>query len=120
MDKTLLLVDDEANILKALQRIFSPFGYQVQTADSGERGLEILRQGKVDLVISDMRMPGMNGHEFLKQVRAISPTTMRAILSGFAEGRDVIGCLRDGSARMYILKPWDNELLVREVEKPVF
>lgn len=117
MSKTLLLVDDEANILKALQRIFSPLGYQVFTADNGARGLEILAQEKVDLVISDMRMPGMNGHEFLKQVRALRPTTMRAILSGFAEGKDVIGCLRDGSARMYILKPWDNELLIREVEK---
>ena len=117
LNKTLLLVDDETNILKALQRIFLPLGYGVFTAESGERGLEVLAQEQIDLVISDMRMPGMNGHEFLKQVRAASPNTMRAILSGFAEGKDVIGCLRDGSARMYILKPWDNALLLREVEK---
>ena len=69
MNKTLLLVDDETNILKALQRIFLPLGYGVFTAESGERGLEVLAQEQIDLVISDMRMPGMNEHEFLKQVR---------------------------------------------------
>jgi len=117
LGKTLLLVDDETNILKALQRIFVSLGHRVLTAESGEQGLEIMAQEPVDLVVSDMRMPGMNGHQFLKQVRAFYPTTMRAILSGFSEGKDVIGCLRDGSARMYILKPWDNARLVEEIEK---
>ncbi len=117
MGKTLLLVDDEVNILKALQRIFVSAGHRVLIAESGERGLEIMAQEPIDLVISDMRMPGMTGHQFLKQVRSFYPTTMRAILSGFAEGKDVIGCLRDGSARMYILKPWDNAKLVEEIEK---
>ena len=117
LGKTLLLVDDEANILKALQRIFLPLGHRVLTAETAEGGLELLAQEPVDLVISDMRMPGMNGHQFLKQVRSLYPITMRAILSGFSEGKDVMGCLRDGSARMYILKPWDNAVLVEEVEK---
>ncbi len=117
MSKTLLLVDDEANILKALQRIFLPLGYRVLTAESGEAGLAVLENEPVDLVISDMRMPGMNGHQFLKQVRSKYPMTMRAILSGFSEGKDVVNALRDGSARMYILKPWDNEKLVAEIGK---
>ncbi len=117
MAKKLLLVDDEENVLRALERIFVPAGYQVFAATGGEAALAILINEKVDLVISDMRMPGMDGHQFLKQVRSLYPTTMRAILSGFAEGKDVINCLRDGSARMYILKPWDNAKLLAEVEK---
>ena len=117
MAKKLLLVDDEENVLRALERIFVPAGYQVFAATGGEAALAILINEKVDLVISDMRMPGMDGHQFLKQVRSLYPTIMRAILSGFAEGKDVINCLRDGSARMYILKPWDNAKLLAEVEK---
>ena len=117
MAKKLLLVDDEENVLRALERIFVPAGYQVFAATGGEAALAILINEKVDLVISDMRMPGMDGHQFLKQVRSLYPTIMRAILSGFAEGKDVINCLRDGSARMYILKPWDSAKLLAEVEK---
>ena len=120
MAKKLLLVDDEENVLRALERIFVPAGYQVFAATGGEAALELMINEKVDLVISDMRMPGMDGHQFLKQVRSLYPTTMRAILSGFAEGKDVINCLRDGSARMYILKPWDNAKLLAEVEKLLY
>lgn len=117
MSKTLLLVDDEVNILKALQRIFLPQGHHVLLAENAEAGLKVMEQESVDLVITDMRMPGMNGHQFLKQVRNLYPSTMRAILSGFSEGKDVVNALRDGSARMYILKPWDNVKLVEEVNK---
>ena len=117
MEKKLLLVDDEENVLRALERVFVPVGHQVLMATSGEEALTLLANESVDLVISDMRMPGMDGHQFLKQVRSLYPTTMRTILSGFAEGKDVINCLRDGSARMYILKPWDNTRLLAEVEK---
>ena len=117
MSKTLLLVDDEANILKALQRIFLPQGHRVLLAESADAGLKLLEQEHVDLVISDMRMPGMTGHQFLKQVRSLYPSTMRAILSGFSEGKDVVNALRDGSARMYILKPWDNAKLLAEIDK---
>lgn len=117
MGKTLLLVDDEVNILKALQRIFMPQGHRVLLAENAEAGLMMLEQEPVDLVISDMRMPGMNGHQFLKQVRSLYPSTMRAILSGFSEGKDVVNALRDGSARMYILKPWDNAKLIEEIDK---
>ena len=117
MQKKLLLVDDEENVLRSLERVFVPAGHQVLTATSAEEALALLAHESVDLVISDMRMPGMDGHQFLKQVRSLYPAIMRTILSGFAEGRDVINCLRDGSARMYILKPWDNTRLLVEVEK---
>lgn len=117
MSKTILLVDDEEKVLQAMQKILASAGHRALLASSGEAGLAILAEEQVDVVISDMQMPGMNGHQFLKQVRSSSPRTMRAILSGFTEGKDVINCLRDGSARMYILKPWDNEKLLSEINK---
>lgn len=113
----MLLVDEDADILNEFRQIFAPLGHLILTAESGERGLEILAQKPVELVISDMRMPGMNGHQFLKQVRSLYPTTMRAILSVFSEGNDVMTCLRDGTARLHILKPWEKARLVEEIEK---
>lgn len=117
MLKTLLLVDDDEAILQALRMAFASSRYRVLTALSGQQGLEMLAQEPVNLVISDLRMPAMDGHQFLKQVRALYPTTMRTILSGFSEDRDVINCLRDGSARMYILKPWNTDKLLSEIDK---
>ena len=111
MSKTILVVDDEEKVLQAMEKILLSSGHRPLLASSGEAGLALLAEEQVDVVISDMQMPGMNGHQFLKQVRSVSPRTMRAILSGFTEGKDVINCLRDGSARMYILKPWDNDKL---------
>ena len=62
---TILLVDDEPSVLSALRRVFRPAGYAILTAESGEAALEILASTEVDLIVSDMRMPGMSGAEFL-------------------------------------------------------
>ncbi|MBR8501732.1 response regulator, partial [Burkholderia cenocepacia] len=62
---SILLVDDEPNVLSALRRVFRPTGYDIATADSGEAALEILASTDIDLIVSDMRMPHMSGAEFL-------------------------------------------------------
>jgi response regulator RpfG family c-di-GMP phosphodiesterase len=72
---TLLCVDDEPNILSALRRLFRANGYRVLTAESGALGLEVLEKEQVDLVISDMRMPVMDGARFLAQVCASAGPT---------------------------------------------
>jgi DNA-binding NtrC family response regulator len=81
----LLFVDDEPGVLNALKRVFRQETYEVLTATSGEQGLLILAEATTHLVISDFRMPGINGAEFLRTVRDRSPDTIRIMLTGHAD-----------------------------------
>lgn len=110
---TLLFVDDEANILSALKRLFRPFGYRIFTAEGGAAGLEIMARETVDLVISDMRMPEMTGAQFLEQVREKWPDTIRILLTGYADISSTIDAINKGRIYRYISKPWDeNDIAV--------
>lgn len=105
---TLLCVDDEPNILSALRRLFRSKGYQVLTAESGAAGLELLDHAPVDLVISDMRMPEMDGARFLEQVRAHWPGTLRLLLTGYSDIGSIQAAINRGEIHRYITKPWDD------------
>ncbi|MBI5659274.1 MAG: response regulator [Nitrosomonadales bacterium] len=105
---TLLFVDDEANILSALKRLFRPFGYRIFTAEGGAQGLEILEREAVDLVVSDMRMPEMNGAQFLEKVREKWPDSVRILLTGYAEVGATIEAINKGRIYRYVSKPWDD------------
>jgi len=105
---TLLFVDDEANILSSLRRLFRPQGYRILIAEGGAQGLEIMAQERVDLVVSDMRMPEMNGAQFLEKVRAGWPDTVRILLTGYAEIEATIDAINKGQIYRYISKPWDD------------
>lgn len=108
---TLLLVDDEPSILSSLRRLLRPAGYTIHTAESGRAGLEILEREPVDLVISDMRMPEMDGAKFLEQVRTRWPGVTRLLLTGYADMTSTIDAINRGEIFRYIAKPWDdNEL----------
>ena len=108
---TLLFVDDEANILASLKRLFRPQGYRILTAESGAQGLAIMAQENVDLVISDMRMPEMNGAQFLERARETWPDTVRILLTGYAEIGATIEAINKGQIYRYISKPWeDNDI----------
>ncbi len=110
---TVLLVDDEPSILSALRRLLRPTGYQVLTANSGAEGLALLEAQHVTLVISDMRMPVMDGAQFLEQVRQRWPDTMRLLLTGYADISSTVDAINRGEIYRYIAKPWDdNELLM--------
>ncbi len=114
---TLLFVDDEPSILSSLKRLFRPHGYQLLTAESGTQGLELLAKENVDLVISDMRMPVMDGARFLEQVRQRWPETIRILLTGYADIEATIAAINKGEIYRYINKPWDDNeivLIVRE------
>lgn len=109
----LLFVDDEPNVLKALKRLFRSAEYQVYTADGGEAGLEILQQQPIDLIISDMRMPQMNGAEFLTRAAEQWPETVRILLTGYADIESTIEAVNKGKIYSYCSKPWeDNELRI--------
>lgn len=107
----ILFVDDEANILSSLKRLFRPLGYHIFTAESGAQGLEILHSESVDLVISDMRMPEMNGAQFLEKVREKWPNTVRILLTGYSEMGATIEAINKGQIYRYVSKPWeDNDI----------
>jgi response regulator RpfG family c-di-GMP phosphodiesterase len=110
---TLLFVDDEPNILSSLRRLFRPLGYRVFTAEGGEQGLGILAEERIDLVISDMRMPEMNGAQFLEQVRMRSPDTVRILLTGYADVSAIVEAINKGQIYRYVAKPWeDNDIVI--------
>jgi response regulator RpfG family c-di-GMP phosphodiesterase len=110
-DFTLLLVDDEPNILSSLKRVFRSEGYRIIMAQSAVQGLEYLKTTTIDLVISDMRMPEMDGAEFLAVVAAKWPDTVRILLTGFSDIASTIEAINKGKIYRYISKPWeDNDL----------
>jgi response regulator RpfG family c-di-GMP phosphodiesterase len=115
--RTLLMVDDEAPVLSALRRLFRPHGYEILQATSGAAGLEILRAQKVDLVISDMRMPEMDGVHLLEAVKAFDPTIVRILLTGYADIGSTISAINRGELHRYISKPWDDRDIVLTVRE---
>lgn len=111
---TILCVDDERNVLKALERVFMDEEYEIVIADSAAEGLAILANGLCpQVVISDYRMPGINGVDFLKEVCKKWPETVRIVLSGFADTAAVVDAINEGEIYKFIPKPWnDDELKV--------
>ncbi|OYV01797.1 MAG: hypothetical protein CFE45_03250, partial [Burkholderiales bacterium PBB5] len=95
--RTLLLVDDEPHILAALKRLFRRDGYRVLTAASGAEGLEQLALHPVDVILSDQRMPGMTGVDFLRRTKALHPHTVRMTLSGFTDLQSIIDAVNEGA-----------------------
>ena len=115
--RTLLLVDDEPNILSALKRLFRRDGHAILTANSGPEGLEILAQHKVDVIISDQRMPGMTGVEFLRKAKINCPDTIRIVLSGYTELQSVTDAINEGAVYRFLTKPWEDDQLREHVQK---
>ena len=107
----ILIVDDEQSILNSLNRLFRKEGYKVFTATSGKSGLEIFKESNIHLVISDYRMPRMNGVEFLQKVRELYPDTIRIVLSGYADVDTIIAAINKGEIYKFITKPWNDEEL---------
>jgi len=108
----ILCVDDEENVLKSLKRLFLDSEYEIFIAKSGEEGLELLRKtGHVQIVISDYRMPKMNGIDFLKEVYRYWPDTVRIVLSGYADTAAIIEAINIGHIYRFIPKPWNDDEL---------
>jgi two-component system NtrC family sensor kinase len=110
----ILCIDDEQNVLRSLTRLFLDDPYEILTAPSGAEGLLILAQsGTVPVVISDYRMPGMNGVEFLGEVRKRWPDTVRIVLSGYADTDAIVSAINEGQIYRFVAKPLnDDELRV--------
>ena len=117
---TVLLVDDEENILRALQRLLMDENFSIETAASGEAALEKLQAlENVGLIVSDQRMPGMNGAEFLGRSREIAPDAVRILLTGYSDVSATIDAINRGGASRYLSKPWNDDELVQTVRDAV-
>ncbi|MCP4702898.1 MAG: response regulator [Gammaproteobacteria bacterium] len=111
----ILFVDDERQILIPLKAMFKK-QYGVRTAISGPAGLEIVRNDNIQIVVSDQRMPEMQGIEFLRVVKEISPNTVRILLTGYADLSAVMESVNTGEIFRFIEKPWNNERLRSIIE----
>lgn len=113
---TLLFVDDEERIVNLLRMMFRS-EYQVLTATSGAEALKLLEQHRVEVIVSDQRMPGMLGVELLAEVRKRSPSTMRILLTGYSDLAAIVGSVNDGEVFRFVNKPWNHDeikVIVRE------
>ncbi|MBE0621499.1 MAG: EAL domain-containing protein [Burkholderiales bacterium] len=115
--RTLLLVDDEEDIIRLLELVLSGNGYRVLSATSAEQGLTLLGEYRVDVVISDQNMPGMRGVEFLRRVKEIHPDSVRMMLSGFTDLQAVTDAINEGAIYKFLSKPWKDELLCSNIEE---
>ena len=108
---TVLCVDDEPKILRSLQWLLNK-KFEVATAASGQDGLSLVKYNDFDVVISDQRMPGMTGVEFLREVRQISPRSMRLLLTGYSDKQAVLRSVNESEVYRFIKKPWEISTLV--------
>lgn len=116
----LLVVDDDLAVLGFTVRLLQTEGYDVRQAGSGEEGLALLRQlSDVGVIISDQRMPGMTGVEFLSRTRELVPGAIRILLTGFTDMEACIAAINEGGASHYLTKPIQEEHFLRTVRESV-
>ncbi|PHV07235.1 diguanylate cyclase [Janthinobacterium sp. BJB412] len=113
--RTLLLLDDEADVLGALARLFRQDGYHILQTTRVEEAFEMLAAQRVQVVVSDQRMPAMRGSVFLGKVKELYPDTIRIILSGHAELAAAIDSINCGAVYRFLTKPWDDGQLREQV-----
>lgn len=101
-----LCVDDEPSILRSLQWLLKK-EFDVKIAASGQEALELVKQNDFDVIISDQRMPGMMGSEFLREARKISPRSMRILLTGYSDLQAILRSVNDGEVFRFVNKPWN-------------
>jgi HD-like signal output (HDOD) protein/CheY-like chemotaxis protein len=115
--KKLLFVDDAPEILSAIKRSFFDTEYEVLTAENGTDALAVMEAGDISLVVSDLRMPDMDGYQLLSAIKRSYPKVIRILLSGYADERIVMKALKKNVAKVYLLKPWDNDVLLKLINQ---
>jgi diguanylate cyclase (GGDEF)-like protein len=114
---TILLVDDEPNVLQALVRVLRTEGYRILCTSRPAEALGLLAAEKVDVIVSDHRLPEMSGIDLLRRVRSLHPDIVRLMLTGFADLGMLTAALNEGGIYKLILKPWTDELLRDDIRK---
>jgi DNA-binding NtrC family response regulator len=112
----LVLVDDEERILRSLAMLFRPH-YKLFTTTDAREALEHVRNHRVHVIVSDQRMPLMRGAELLREVKSVSPNTMRLLLTGYSELEAIVASVNEGEVFRFINKPWDAAELKQTVHQ---
>ena len=114
-DYAILVVDDDEPIVKNMRRVLKRKGFnKVISALNAEQGLGLLESAgeKFFLILSDQRMPGMQGSEFLEKSILISPESRRILITGYSDYDAIVDAVNEGSIHQYLSKPWDNDDLL--------
>jgi len=117
MQYNILLVDDEAGIIHAIRRMLRSKPLQIFEASSGEEALELLQRHDIELMVTDYKMPGMDGLTLCRETRKVSPTTYRLLLSGQVDYSELRRAWSDGDVHRFVAKPWDNLLLTMDIQE---
>jgi two-component system response regulator FlrC len=115
MPERILVVDDEPQMALAMERVLSRLGHAVDRAQGGDEALRALARRPYGVVVTDLRMPGLDGHELVRRVRALSPSSRVVVVTAFATVESAVSCVRDG-ATDYLMKPFSPEALARAVD----
>lgn len=108
---SIVVVDDEPAILASLTSLLRRQRFAVHGFEAGTEALEFLRDNPVSLILSDMKMPEMNGREVLQKAAQLNPDSVRILMSGHESKEEILAAISDGIAQFYIIKPWDDEAL---------
>jgi diguanylate cyclase (GGDEF)-like protein/PAS domain S-box-containing protein len=113
--RTLLIVDDEENVLASLRRLLRQDGYRILTAGGATEAFRLLALNEVEVIISDQRMTELSGTEFLSRVKELYPDTIRLVLSGYTELESVTSAINRGAIFKFITKPWEDDALREQI-----
>jgi len=117
MNKVVMFVDDESFILKSLKRLMKNQPFESVYMNSGAEALLHLEQHEIDLIVTDIRMPDMDGFELLSIVKDKFPKVLRVALSGFTESKTIYKLIEKNIAKIYLFKPWDNFELKKNINR---
>jgi response regulator RpfG family c-di-GMP phosphodiesterase len=115
MKISILYIDDEENNLVSFKATFR-MKYNVYTCISAADALKVLAEKKVEIIITDQRMPGMTGAEFLESILETHPDPMRILLTGYTDIAAIIDAVNKGKIFHYLTKPWDEEQLEKTIK----
>lgn len=121
MNELVLFVDDEEKILRSVARLFeyADLDIELMTANNADKALDIVKRNRVAVVVSDNIMPGMKGADLLASIGTVSPYTVRIMMTGYADLDTSIDAINRGGVYKFIVKPWDNDMLVEMVRESV-